>query len=401
MNQEQLNRVILLHEAWLKSDGKRGRQANFSSAYMDQRYGKPEQKRFVLLHPGGAIVDEIGRYPEDLPNKQGYLVSHFEGLNFSTADLRNCNLDGAFFHNCKMPSVNLGDNNFENAIFVKVNLEGAKFGFPIRCSFKESKFIRCEFANSFLQNVDFSGADLCGTSFINTNFINSIFKGSQAQGTKFISLGLAGADLSDCNLSHATFNNVDLSGSNISHSNLKLAELKHVNLSGLQWKLKGYFKRLSEAFKRERTPFHLGCRIDSCYGNERFIKAVREESYIEEVARDKIGFYRFWLLSSDCGKSIALWILWSAVMVTMFAFLYSSYGETGFTFSNDMTCLIRDGSFLPYVYYSVVTFTTLGFGDITPSIPATILLVISEVILGFVMLGLLISVLASKVFSRS
>jgi Ion channel len=48
-----------------------------------------------------------------------------------------------------------------------------------------------------------------------------------------------------------------------------------------------------------------------------------------------------------------------------------------------------------------VTFTTLGFGDIAPKNLVGKLIVSLEVILGYAVLGLLISVLADKVVRRS
>ena len=53
------------------------------------------------------------------------------------------------------------------------------------------------------------------------------------------------------------------------------------------------------------------------------------------------------------------------------------------------------------IYYSVVTFTTLGFGDIVPKTPAAAWWVMTEVILGYIMLGGLISIFATKLSRRS
>lgn len=56
--------------------------------------------------------------------------------------------------------------------------------------------------------------------------------------------------------------------------------------------------------------------------------------------------------------------------------------------------------FSPY-YFSIVTFTTLGFGDVTPLNMAGEFWVTAEVILGYVMLGGLISIFANKLARRS
>ena len=56
--------------------------------------------------------------------------------------------------------------------------------------------------------------------------------------------------------------------------------------------------------------------------------------------------------------------------------------------------------FTPF-YYSIVTYTTLGFGDVTPKTGLGQSFVVFEVILGYVTLGLLVSILANKVARRA
>ena len=52
-------------------------------------------------------------------------------------------------------------------------------------------------------------------------------------------------------------------------------------------------------------------------------------------------------------------------------------------------------------YFSIVTFTTLGFGDVITANRAARVMVTLEVILGYVMLGGLISIFATKLARRS
>ena len=71
---------------------------------------------------------------------------------------------------------------------------------------------------------------------------------------------------------------------------------------------------------------------------------------------------------------------------------------------NDFQKMLDDGKhpdFWSYLYYSVVTFTTLGFGDIVPITNIARIAVGTEVILGYVMLGGLISIFANKLARRS
>ena len=54
----------------------------------------------------------------------------------------------------------------------------------------------------------------------------------------------------------------------------------------------------------------------------------------------------------------------------------------------------------PY-YFSVVTLTTLGYGDVLPNSLAAQILVIIQVIIGYVMLGGVLSIFANKMSRRA
>ena len=53
------------------------------------------------------------------------------------------------------------------------------------------------------------------------------------------------------------------------------------------------------------------------------------------------------------------------------------------------------------VYFSVVTFTTLGFGNALPTTVSAQIVVIAEVIAGYVMLGGLLSLISNKLARRA
>ncbi|MFA5352389.1 MAG: potassium channel family protein, partial [Candidatus Gracilibacteria bacterium] len=54
------------------------------------------------------------------------------------------------------------------------------------------------------------------------------------------------------------------------------------------------------------------------------------------------------------------------------------------------------GSFFDYFYFSIVTFTTLGYGDIVPVTIIEKIIVGVEVLLGFTMLGIFINLIKQK-----
>jgi hypothetical protein len=123
-------------------------------------------------------------------------------------------------------------------------------------------------------------------------------------------------------------------------------------------------------------------------------RAIWDENYLYEFrtrSRYHNVLYWLWWVTSDCGRSLMRWTLFVLFVTTLFAFAYSmvgvDYGD-------------HETPFSPY-YYSVVTLTTLGYGDVVPtSVPAQILAAL-QAFLGYVGLGGLLSILANKMARRA
>jgi hypothetical protein len=58
-------------------------------------------------------------------------------------------------------------------------------------------------------------------------------------------------------------------------------------------------------------------------------------------------------------------------------------------------------NFQTAIYYSVATFTTLGFGDVTPKTQGAVWWTTAEVVIGYLMLGGLVSIISQKMAQRS
>ena len=81
------------------------------------------------------------------------------------------------------------------------------------------------------------------------------------------------------------------------------------------------------------------------------------------------------------------------IFAVAYYFLHQS-GDWGYLSGN------FNGSMMDCVYYSFTIFTTLGFGDIIPRTTTAAMGVTMEVILGYIMLGGLITIFASKLSRR-
>ena len=107
-----------------------------------------------------------------------------------------------------------------------------------------------------------------------------------------------------------------------------------------------------------------------------------------------------WEVMCHCGRSIGLWAFWSISFAGVFGLIYWRSFSNCFGFTNERL-LGKTLHVYDYFYYSVVTFTTLGFGDIVPTQPWAKFMVALEVVIGYVMLGGLISIFANKLARRS
>jgi Ion channel len=97
-----------------------------------------------------------------------------------------------------------------------------------------------------------------------------------------------------------------------------------------------------------------------------------------------IIFTKYW-------RSAAVLASFSTIINILFAILYISHSSHFKGLS---------GKFLESLYFSVVTFTTLGYGDVTPSDDLGRILVILEVVIGYVTLGSFLFILGQKVSQR-
>jgi len=95
--------------------------------------------------------------------------------------------------------------------------------------------------------------------------------------------------------------------------------------------------------------------------------------------------YWLWKFTSQYGESLARWSMTCLGVIAFFAIAYSTFD------------LIAPASGLvDYFYFSVVTFTTLGYGDIHPKGVLGKLGTSVEVAAGFTMFGILLSIISNR-----
>jgi uncharacterized protein YjbI with pentapeptide repeats len=201
------------------------------------------------------------------------------------------------------------------------------------------------------------------------------------------------AGLQGSNLSYTNFQRAILFGAYLDGAYLFGTDLRGANLGNTSFE-----KAKVSNVKYNRSTQCLGIDVTHIKGSQIFVRFAKDQDYLEEMRTTAWGRvkYSFWNVLADCGRSIWGWALWSFFLAFVFAIKFFSLGPDAFTTHEPL-----GHSFDTMLYYSVVTFTTLGFGDIIPNTVEASRWVMAEVILGYVMLGGLISILANKIARRS
>ncbi len=208
-----------------------------------------------------------------------------------------------------------------------------------------------------------------------------------------------GANLQNPDLQNARFSWANLSSANLANVNLRNANLWNANLRNANFEGADVADINYSTDSRQKN--FRGIRAATCHGNQMFKSFAQDQDLIEQF-RDtghlRPWLFWWWWVFADCGRSFGRWAAWSVLFDVGFAVLFYAMGPDHF--------LVNAKASLPFggwsmIYYSVVTFTTLGFGDITPQTVPAAIAVMAEVVTGYVMLGGLISILANKLARRS
>ena len=310
-------------------------------------------------------------FPQEL-RSEDLVGKDLSGLNLSGLDLSGVNLTGANLKKAKLLKTNLSGAILTNADLSFADLSGANLK---GANLDNIKADRASFGLADLTNASLFNGDLEFSTFIKAKLKNTNLSCANLQGCRFRE-----ADLTGTNFFESSLISADLSMSTVDDANFNNADLRGARL------------RLIRGFKKASW---IGTDIrdinfSGAYMLRRFII---DQNYIKEFKEhNKLTkfLYYLWLITSNCGRSMFRWFCCSIILVLLFAWLYNfvgvDYGPHPTPLSN--------------IYFSVVTMTTLGFGDVIPSSISGQLIVMLEVISGYIMLGGLLSIFSNKMARR-
>lgn len=331
--------------------------------YSEGRNDMANQEHVDKLHEGVKAWNQWREAnPKIIPDLREMIFAEasLDGVNF-----RETNLCKADLGNTSLQQAHLGGAHLEEANLWGANCDGALCAGAF---FTKATLARANFAGANLTTVDFKGAMLNYVCFEGATLTNASFEGASLLCGSFKQANLVGVNLQDADLRRVEFDGADISG------------VKYTAKS-----------------TRKNIDNYQGIRVDGCFGDPVFKRFAQDQDYLYTIKRRHPKFwFPVWWWSSQCGQKPAWLAYWALAIIVLFGGIYSvmSWYPIFLKWPDSPSW------FTPF-YFSIVTFTTLGFGDVTPISLWGEICVTLEVVLGYFALGLLVSVFANLILRRS
>lgn len=236
---------------------------------------------------------------------------------------------------------------------------------------------------------------------------------ARLEGARLTDLDLTGANLSRAQLQKATLRRTKFTGALLTKAHLEDADLRDAVLDNTHL---GHIRYTEDSFLFRGTVLMETHLTRALYVDPLLERYARDQYYLYVLKyRNRYNplfrvMFFLWWLTSNYGRSVGLWFGWSALVVLLFWFLYLPPALTpnslwaGFAGEWGPKLKVEQhapGGYLTYLYFSVIVFATLGLGNVQPANWQAEVLVMLEVIAGYVMFGVLLSIVANKVARRA
>lgn len=304
--------------------------------------------------------------------------AHLIGEDLSGLNLSSLDLSGADLSRADLSGTSLVGTTLCNAVLFEANLNGSEL---LSADLRGANLSSCTAHNAGFESANLGGASLFSASLTGAVFTRASLQDADLRATNMNKCRLREVVLDRADLAKSKLREADLEGSNVTGANFVDVDISYARLRGLS----GY-----------ATANWIGADVHGVNFTGSYLtrRTIMDQNYLHEfrtLSRTNALVYWIWWATSDCGRSFLRWGAWILLLVTLFAglagFVAVDYGDypTG----------------LSSFYYSVVTLTTLGYGDVVPASTAAQVLAIVEVVIGYVMLGGLLSIFANKMARRA
>ena len=295
------------------------------------------------------------------------------GADLAGVDLRGADLRGADLTAARLMKADLEQGHLEGAVLDQAELVGANL-----CG---ANLNSVSAVRAGLGHVDLSGADLISADLREATLSGAVLKDASLLGARMTDASLMGVDLSGADLSGADLSGALLDDVCVRRTNMARVVMRRARLA----RIRDYESANWLGVNLQGADFTGAWLLRRHVYDENYIAELRGQSWRGEL------LYWGWWVTSDCGRSASRWSAWIVLLSLVFAGLYEVLGVD---FGEDATPVAS-------IYFSVVTLTSLGYGDVTPHTTVSQITAITEASLGYIMLGGLMSIFTNKMARRA
>ncbi len=300
-------------------------------------------------------------------------ASVFVGGDLSTVDFSGCNLSCINFSGALLFMANFSEAELYQVNFNEVDASAANFS---KANLTEAMFSKAGLGQTNFSEAILFTADLSQATLTRAQFCKADLRSANLSKARLHETDLSSADLTGSNLSGA-----DLTGATVTDCEFRDCDLQDAHLHGVV----GYQKA---------TWIGADIRQVNFAGAYLVRREIADQNYLDEF-RNQNSFhniiYHIWLRTSNCGRSAGRWGVLVIILILFYATLYNfvfiDFGESETWFSP--------------IYHSIVTMTTLGYGDTLPKSVAAQIVVTSQALIGYGMLGGMLAILSNKLARRA
>lgn len=315
-------------------------------------------------------------------------------------------------------------------IITNAQIKYTKF---IKCKFKYIKFVKCNFygtsfSNCIFENIIFEECNFyyedCGVVFNDgsifdkvffkkSNIKKSIFKDIDFENVKFSEVKLDESILDSITMTKFIINDCDLRGVKIINAsidklifeddyNTKFDEYTFIDQIIMNKSYKKSYENASKAYRIIAEKFEKNNLLDYS-GEYYYLSKIIENKSLSGI--DRVKSYFFWMICGY-GERPTYALVTSIEIILMFAIIYMFTGLAAdgniinYTESFSQGIIFKYNmysDFFKSLYFSMTTFTTVGYGDITPVGEISTMLSGLEMFLGVTMVGIWTATLARKI----
>ncbi len=324
---------------------------------------------------------------KDLTSEMDYIKL---GWDWSEADLSGWKLEGLKLSNkgniANLQNANFSRANLENINLTSANLEKAYFGGANlkNANLRESVLTGAYLRGAILENATLHKSCLQSADMRGTNLQNAKLWSSNLQGAKLIRANLKNAGFNEKTILH----DVNLYQCQIDNSTLKFAD-NQLDKKVIQEKNNDY-KKAKEVYRNLKNYFIQEGMYNisgEYYYREKLMEAKcnwKDKKYFKWISN------MFLNLVAGYGERPLRVLIWWVGIILGYSFIYYFYNGIYIRMANNINSY--NPKFLEALYFSIVTFTTLGFGDFAPKPGFFQLFASFEALLGAIFMAMFIFV---------